>query len=95
MRSEVNRTRISLEKDEANLREMVSEVRAEIAWQEERAEKLETQARQILLRRLKKVSVADKALRLYVSVEDVYENCITTNDSQLGLTEMMRELEAR
>ena len=64
-------------------------------WEEERANALETLARELINGEFKKLICDDSTLNLHVIVEDVYEARVAPNDANMSAYDMMRGIELK
>lgn len=65
------------------------------SWEEERAEYLKALALELINIDFRNLVSNDEALCLYVFVEDCYESHVALNDANIGLGDMMRDIEIK
>ncbi|KAB0792878.1 hypothetical protein PPYR_12498 [Photinus pyralis] len=76
-----------------SLQDEIDNLEREIIWEEERAKYLEELALELINGNFKELISNDEAINLHVFVEDVYENRIGMNDSNLTMKDMMKGIE--
>lgn len=77
----------------AALQEIIDSLEGGIIWEEERAKYLEELAMELINGDFREIISNKEVLNLYVFVEDVYENRIGMNDSNLTMKDMMKIIE--
>ncbi|KAF5269977.1 hypothetical protein FQR65_LT05776 [Abscondita terminalis] len=89
----IDATQIAFDAEVTRLQEMIDSLEGGIIWEEERAKHLEELALELIYGDFREIVSNKEVLDLHVFVEDVYENRIGVNDSNLTMKDMMRIIE--
>jgi hypothetical protein len=91
----LDQARQQFETESAFLMGKIKDLETAISWEEDRAQSFKGKAKELLYGLFKDLVVSESVLNLHVFVEDVYETCIAPNDINLGMYDMMREIELK
>ena len=83
------------ETERAYIADKINDLETAITWEEDRTQSLKDKARVLLYGLYKDQVMGESVVWLHVFVEDVYDTCIASKDTNRGLLEMMREIESK